>query len=954
MSRNLADQLMQAASAQAFFVERGGKLNLRQITTLKTAVDRLVNSDPIMATQLVERIEQLAALDDDPILTAFTQASRARLCHLSGLHKEADSLFTQAVQNLRAARLSEEAAHLQRQQIDVLTQLGRYDDALQTARSARRGLRHLEATYTAQLETNIGNIYYRLDQYPKALAHYQKARAIFSTAGDRLAEALVNFNISNIFTEMDRHEEALALLKNAVTVWQRNKRPFQASQAQFHIAYLQFLRGRYNTAMATYYQVRDQLTALGAPQLVAWCNLEIAEVLLALNSFDDALENAEAAKDQFTALNLPYESAQAQVTAALAALGARQFERAQVEFADARVAFARAQNATFCATIDAYLAELALQTGQADQAANYAAAAEKVFRHQKLITKTAQARLLAARAAFLSGNLDLAGQRARSAMKAIAGHFAPAIAYQTHHLLGKVEAARGRRSQALLRFRQAVEIVEQMRGGIVTDEFKATFLHDKMDVYENAINACLDVNDAAGFEEAFRLVESAKSRALADLMARYLRESSEKSPRDSGKSNGETTRTRLLKLIEDLNWYSSHAGLEDDKGDQRRAPVAERYRREVNRCEKQIAQLFRRLESEDAAFAESQRLRAASIADLRASLKQGECAIEYFTTGDHLSAFIATAEEVRLVRNLASKSQVERLLAALRFQLEKFNFGAGYVNAYLGQLKHATDDYLAQLYQALFAPLEASLPTRRLLIIPHGVLHYIPFHALRNEQNYLIDRYEISYAPSAAVYQLCREFVTRRQPQKRSGKLVALGIAHRDTPNIEHELRAIGSLFPDSVVLMGEQATRKNLFKAAPKAKFLHLASHGYFRRDNPMFSFLKLSDAPLNFYNLLDLKLQAELVTLSACHTGVNAIFPGDEIHGLMRGFLYAGAPSLVASLWAVSDQSTDEFMREMYRRLNAGESKRQAIRSAQLHIKETFGHPYYWAPFVLIGNPD
>src|SRR5499433_340997 len=135
--------------------------------------------------------------------------------------------------------------------------------------------------------------------------------------------------------------------------------------------------------------------------------------------------------------------------------------------------------------------------------------------------------------------------------------------------------------------------------------------------------------------------------------------------------------------------------------------------------------------------------------------------------------------------------------------------------------------------------------------------------------------------------------------------------------------------------------------RLASDARFLHLASHGYFRRDNPMFSFLKLADSHLNFYSLLDFDLKAEMVTLSACHTGVNMVFPGDELHGLMRGFLYAGAPSLVASLWAVSDRSTAAFMREMSSRIDAGETKRKALQQAQLAIRDSYGHPYYWAPF-------
>jgi len=184
--------------------------------------------------------------------------------------------------------------------------------------------------------------------------------------------------------------------------------------------------------------------------------------------------------------------------------------------------------------------------------------------------------------------------------------------------------------------------------------------------------------------------------------------------------------------------------------------------------------------------------------------------------------------------------------------------------------------------------------------------------------------------------------------------MVALGAGDRDTPSINVEVNALRGIFPNAVTLMGEDASRANFLKFAPDARFLHLASHGHFRRDNPMFSFLQLADSPLNFYSLLDLKLEAEMVTLSACHTGVNMVFPGDELHGLMRGFLYAGTPALVASLWAANDASTAEFMSTMYSRIREGDTKRAALRAAQLSVKDAYGHPYYWAPFVLMGSPN
>jgi len=223
-------------------------------------------------------------------------------------------------------------------------------------------------------------------------------------------------------------------------------------------------------------------------------------------------------------------------------------------------------------------------------------------------------------------------------------------------LIGKVERDRGNHRAALASLRRAIEIVDRMRGGIAADEFKATFLGDKMEVYEDAIRACLDDGGVASIDEAFRLVESAKSRGLADLLASYLREIRPRHTLKHGADN--ETRARLLKLIEELNWHSSNANLEDEKDGQRRATVADRYGREIVRCEKQIALLFRRLEAEDSPFDDGNRLRAASVAELQDTLESGETAIEYFTTTDEISAFVVTRSTVQLVRKFASKRDV--------------------------------------------------------------------------------------------------------------------------------------------------------------------------------------------------------------------------------------------------------------------------------------------------------
>jgi len=949
---------MDAGSAEAFLRARPGGIGWRAFAGLKLEVDKLVHSDLNAASRLVDQIDQLAAAADDSRSIAFAMASRARLLHLLGKHSDADQLYEEAAHMLRSHKLTTEAAIVDKQRVDALTHIGRYRDALRVARGARRELAQTDAVQLAQLETNVGNIYYMLDRYKTALEHYDLAKEALRNAGDSKMRALVDLNRANIFTELDRPDEALVLLADAARAFERARQFVLAAQARYHISYLEFLRGHYNTGLKGYYETRDKLTGLGSIHLVAWCDLEIAEILLALNAFDDALQNASSAQQRFKELNMPYEAAKAQMTSALAAMGAGRFEQAHSQLIEARAVFSSNNNTTFAATVDYYLGELALRRDDSREAMLRATDAFTTFARQKLIGKAAYARLLTARAAYLAGERSLAKRKARAALRSLKSSFAPAVSYMCHHLIGRIAIDEGDHTLARESFRTAVEIVERMRGGIAADEFKATFLGDKMEVYEDAIRACLDEGGESSIVEAFRLVESAKSRGLADLLASYLRESPSRRARKP--RNGET-RARLLKLIEELNWHSSHANLEDEKGGQRRASVADRYTREVGRCERQISQLFHRLEAEGSIADPVEGLRAITPSGLQDTLEPGETAIEYFTTGDEISSFVVTRGSVEVVRAFASKREVEQTLAPLKFQIEKFNYGAGYADGYFEQLNHAANQYLGLLYRTLFAPVERFVREDSLIVIPHGSLHYVPFHALLNRRGYLIDQFEISYSPSATVLTLCREMAKQSRFSNLKSEmasepmhLVALGLAHHDTPAVAGEINALGTLFPNTVKLTGSRATRDNLMRAAPKARYLHLASHGYFRRDNPMFSFLRLADSNLNFYSLLDLKLNAEMVTLSACHTGVNKVFPGDELHGLMRGFLHAGAPSLVASLWATSDGSTAELMKQMYLQISGGASKRAALRTAQLAVKDQYGHPYYWAPFILMGNPN
>jgi CHAT domain-containing protein len=153
--------------------------------------------------------------------------------------------------------------------------------------------------------------------------------------------------------------------------------------------------------------------------------------------------------------------------------------------------------------------------------------------------------------------------------------------------------------------------------------------------------------------------------------------------------------------------------------------------------------------------------------------------------------------------------------------------------------------------------------------------------------------------------------------------------------------------------LLGVEANLSTLTSQAPNANVIHLACHGQFRPDNPLFSALRLSDSWLTVRDTYKLDLQqCGLVVLSACETGVGALAPGDDLVGLARGFISAGAPSLIVSLWMVDDEVTAQLMRTFYKRLLAGESPATALRFAQLRLSEKYPHPFFWSPFVLVGR--
>lgn len=179
-----------------------------------------------------------------------------------------------------------------------------------------------------------------------------------------------------------------------------------------------------------------------------------------------------------------------------------------------------------------------------------------------------------------------------------------------------------------------------------------------------------------------------------------------------------------------------------------------------------------------------------------------------------------------------------------------------------------------------------------------------------------------------------------------------MGIPDERAPHILGEVQSVAPLLPHPELLVGAQATSVRLKEKGAESSLLHIATHGSYRQDNPMFSGIRLGDGYLNLYDLYQMRFPAKLVTLSGCATGMNFVSAGDELLGLERGLFCAGATSLLLSLWDVHDRSTAKLMHAFYQSYIETEDMSGSLQTAMKQVREENPHPYFWAPFVLIGK--
>jgi CHAT domain-containing protein len=363
--------------------------------------------------------------------------------------------------------------------------------------------------------------------------------------------------------------------------------------------------------------------------------------------------------------------------------------------------------------------------------------------------------------------------------------------------------------------------------------------------------------------------------------------------------------------------------------------------------EQEIARALREVRIKDSEYVSLQQVSVTGLEEVQQFIPDRTTLIEYFVTQQEVIAFVISRRTARAVRRLARAERVRVLNEKLSFQLEKFLLGPEFISAHSHQILEATTHYLQALHITLLEPLLAEISTPHIIIVPHGSLHSLPFHAFYDGSRYLIDRFEITYAPSASVLRYCME-----KPDVADVRPLIVGVADTNAPMVNVEVSALRNIFPEAAILAGERANREAFTQAAQHASFVHVATHATFRQDNPMFSSFKLADGYVTALDLFSMNCQTNLVALSGCQSGLGQVVESDDLLGLTRGFFYAGARSLLMSLWTVSDESTVTLMSEFYKEWQTGSTKAKALQRAMRTVRLSYPNPFYWAPFVLVGK--
>jgi len=793
---------------------------------------------------------------------------------------------------------------------------------------------------------NIGGVNLLLGRYEDALGYYQRALAISvalqskpSMSLDHGNLALCYLGLGQVDTALEHFELALDLAREAgmrkeEALWQRGKGNTLIRKGEYDLG-LQ----NHRAALKTYEAIDARGLLLDALHDMGVLHLTLGDTVSAEQYFQRGIKMARE-----------IGVAQA-VTDNLLALGDLQLKRGNFEEADALYAQAL-QRATDADELN-YQADSLLRLSLVHREQKKFKAADAEARRALTIAEKIGARLVMSEAWFAiaelarnQGKLKLALDAYASAQTVAMENTDPGILWQIHYGRARALVGTGNRHEAVAELKAAVRIIESARQRLREERFKAGYIQDKYQVYIDLVRLQLEVGQT---EEAFSTAERLRSRSFLDQLENNVPVS--KNEQDLQREFALRERVRQLQVT--LAEEQARAPAD------RRQSAEDTFSAELLAAERDY-QAFLDDINGHSMIARATRLPV--LSDVQSQLEAGEALIEYVVGAERLMIFVMRRDKLSAVIEVLRNTDLYAKVNLLRELIQDPSNNDWWAPA-------------ASLADSLIKPLQDKNQLdgiQHLYLVPHGILNYLPFALLpldsRGDGRVLMEQYTLSYLPAAAT--LAHETQNTRAPNS----VLAIAPENTGLHYALEEARSITQIYqPGSRLLSGEEATESAFKEQAGDYRVLHLSTHGYFNMRNPLFSGLELAadgnnDGRLEVHEILGLSLHAVLVTLSACETGMGSGYfyelpAGDEFIGLARAFLLAGSRSVLATLWPVDDRSTVAIMEGFYKRMvqtghadGYGNGQAVALAQVQRELKNSgrYKHPFYWAPFVLIGQQN
>lgn len=922
---------------EAFSTPLPDSVAVEVVERLKEEADRYWSIDPQRSLVLADRIIAIGRRRFDVRQTALGLMARGDALKLIGQMKEAWESLEEAGDLYESVGDEVGWARTRIGRLDLGVKLNHVPETLADAERARAIFTHYgRKEKLLRLNINTAVVHERLGDPDQALRIYRSALISAETLGEIGQQYLghLYLNIGSVHETLGDFRQALDYYEQARVLLTARGDTKLIAMTKINIAYIAQAQGHYHRSLDILHGVLASISER-YPLEAAQAKADLVECYLYLNRYRDAQELAHQVIAEFRIYDDDYELACTLLHLATAEAELSHFNAGQEVLEEAESIFTKLGAKRWVATIHLLRGRMALNQGGATLAYREAAAAAAFFESGGQRVKYATATLLQGRALFALRNYDASAEAGAIALRVARRYNVPSLRYTAHLLLGQIAEAQQRTTRAMRRYRAAAATVERVQRHL-TITLRPGFLEDKGEASRALIALYLRARQTG---EAFETLERAKSQVLLGYLANQERL---RWARDDVRSQN------LIKELEQLRaehqWFYrlAHDPPRDDEFPSAVQP--EDALVQVATRERRMRAITEQLYLHSGNGQRANRAPLTSLSDIQTTLNNNMLMIEFYNDGTHLWAFILDGQSIEVRRLPIAVEALNQMLTQLQanvaaaLKVDRHAAAAHYLTSLAQRI-------LQRLYLSLIKPLELHrYDWKRLVIVPYGALHYLPFHLLYDGSAYMIERGEVVILPAASL-------MTQPAPQRESGALI---LAHSRGGLLSHtlaEAQMVQRLFGGTLYV--EEAADRSVLQTQP-AQILHIAAHGQFRLDQPDLSYLQLADGQLYADDLLQQDMGYELVTLSACETGRADVAAADELVGLGRGFLYAGAGALLVSLWQVADDSALHLMEQFYKALRAGASKAAALREAQqIILAEDFQrHPAHWGAFQLIGN--